>query len=76
MTVKHLRIRLRRFMGLTDRARRDRELVRELECHVQLHTADNLRAGMTPIAARRDALIRLGGFQQTLEQCRDIGSTR
>ncbi len=36
-----------------------------------MHIADNLRAGMTREAARRDALLKLGGVQQTKESVRD-----
>src|SRR6516225_3800705 len=50
---------------------RDTEFAAELESHLQLHIEDNLRAGMSPEAARRDALLKLGGFEQTKENCRD-----
>ena len=36
-----------------------------LEGHLQLHIDDNLRAGMTPEAARRDAILKLGGLEPT-----------
>jgi hypothetical protein len=72
MTLKALYTRIRQFVGSFDGTRRDRELVQELEAHLQMHIADNVRAGMTFAAARRDALIKLGGFQQTLERCRDV----
>jgi len=42
-----------------------------LESHLQLHIEDNLRAGMTPEAARRDALLKLGGVEQTKESYRE-----
>ena len=71
-----LRSRLIRLIAAVDCCRRDGELVQELETHIQLHTEDNVRAGMSPAAARRDALIKLGGFQQTLEQCRDVCTVR
>ena len=51
-----------RLRGLFHKAQRGAEFAAELESHVQLHVADNLRAGMTPEAARRDALMRLGGL--------------
>jgi predicted permease len=56
-----------RLGGLFGKERRDRELVEELESHLQMHIDDNLRAGMTPEEARRDALIKLGGIEQTKE---------
>jgi hypothetical protein len=34
----------------------------ELESHLELHTEDNIRAGMSPREARRQALIQLGGL--------------
>ena len=43
----------------------------ELESHLQLHIDDNLRAGMTPEEARRQALIALGGVEATKEAYRD-----
>ena len=49
----------------------DSELDNELRAHVELHVEDNLRAGMTPEAARRDALVKLGGVEQTKEKHRD-----
>jgi putative ABC transport system permease protein len=62
---------LARFGGLFGKQRRDRELAAELESHVQMHVADNLRAGMTPEEARRQALIQLGGIEQAKENYRD-----
>lgn len=60
-----------RLRGLFHKARRDAEFAAELEGHLQLHVEDNLRAGMTPEAARREALIKLGGLEQTKELFRD-----
>ena len=40
----------------------------ELESHLAMHIADNVRAGMTPAEARRHALIALGGIEQAKEQ--------
>jgi hypothetical protein len=42
----------------------DRELNDELAAHLEMHTADNLRAGMSPENARPDALLKLGGVEQ------------
>jgi predicted permease len=60
-----------RLAGLFRKGRREAELSAELDSHLQLHIADNLRAGMTPEAARREALVRLGGVEQTKEAYRD-----
>lgn len=60
-----------RFLGLFGKPRRDAEFAAELESHLQFHMEDNLRAGMTPPAARRDALLKLGGLERTKEDYRD-----
>ena len=60
-----------RLADLFQKRRREAELAEELESHLQLHMEDNLRGGMTPEAARRDALLKLGGVEQTKEQYRD-----
>jgi putative ABC transport system permease protein len=70
--VRTVRAWLARFGGLFGRRRRDRELAAELESHVQMHVADNLRAGMTPEEARRQALLKLGGIEQVKENVRDF----
>src|SRR6202050_5649008 len=51
--------------------RRDRELADELDSHLQMHVDANLRSGMSIEEARRQALIRLGGVEQTKEIYRD-----
>jgi hypothetical protein len=51
--------------------RRERELAAEMESHLQLHIEDNLRAGMNTAEARREALVKLGGVEQTKEIYRD-----
>jgi predicted permease len=60
-----------RVAGLFNKQRREREMAQELESHLQLHIDDNLRAGMTPVEARRQALIKLGGIEQTKEIYRE-----
>ncbi len=68
--MRALRAWLMRFGGLFGKQRRDRELAAELESHLQMHTEENLHAGMTPEEARRQALIKLGGIEQTKENYR------
>ncbi|MGH9520947.1 MAG: permease prefix domain 1-containing protein, partial [Terriglobales bacterium] len=69
--MKQLRIVVRRVAGLFGKQQRDRDLADEIESNLQFHIADNVRAGMTPEEARRAALIRLGGVEQTKESYRD-----
>ena len=54
----------------------DRAIADELEAHIAMHIADNIRLGMDPATARRDAFLRLGGVQQTMERCWDVGTIR
>jgi putative ABC transport system permease protein len=58
------------------RRRRERELDAELQSHLDLHTADNIRAGMTPDEARRRARMALGGVEPTKERYREASSSR
>jgi predicted permease len=43
----------------------------ELESHMAMHTEDGIRAGLTPEEARRQALIQLGGVEQTRQAYRE-----
>ena len=69
--MRRARAWLLRLLGPFTRARRDRELAEELQSHLAMHIEDNLRAGMSPDAARRHALVKLGGIDQVTEQYRD-----
>ena len=53
------------------RPKRDAEFSAELDSHLDMHVADNMRAGMTPDEARRQALIALGGVEPVRERYRD-----
>ena len=72
--MRHLRAWLLRCAGLFRREQEGRDFADEIESHLQMHIADNLRSGMTPQEARRQALIKLGGVQQTREQYRNRAS--
>ena len=48
-------------------------MAEEFESHLQLHIDDNIRAGMTPAEARRQALLKFGGIEAIKEQHRDRG---
>src|SRR5258706_13323277 len=69
--MRRLRTWLLRLGELSRKDARERELAAELESHIQLHIEDNLRAGMTAAQARREALMKLGGVEQTKENYRD-----
>jgi len=69
--MRRLRAWFLRLAGLFGKERREQELAEEMESHLQLHTEDNLRAGMNPSEARRNALIKLGGLEATKELYRE-----
>ena len=69
--MRALRSWLMRFGGLFNRRSRDQEFEDELASHLEMHISENLNAGMSPEEARRQALIRLGGIEQTRESYRD-----
>ena len=67
--MRKLRALLLRFKGLFHKD--DRDFADELESHLQMHIDDNIRAGMSPQEARRVAVMKLGGVDQTKEAYRD-----
>ena len=50
----------RRFSNLFVRSSLEREIDAELRAHIEMRTEDNIAAGMSAEAARRDARIRFG----------------
>jgi predicted permease len=60
-----------RFAGLFRPARSDEEFSAELEAHLALHIDAGMRAGLSEAEARRQALIRLGGVEQTRQAYRE-----
>jgi putative ABC transport system permease protein len=69
--MKALRAWLLRLSACFLKKRYDREFAHEIESHVQMHVADNLRAGMNAQEARRQALLKLGGIEATKEMYRE-----
>src|SRR6202049_1962193 len=68
--MKTLRAFWLRLAGTFHRESRD-NFAAELEGHLQMHTEDNVRKGMSATEARRDALMKLGGIEQTRELYHD-----
>src|SRR6266478_1500010 len=68
--MRQLRAWLLRLGNFFRKSRQERELTAEIESHLQMHIEDNLRSGMTPGEARRQAFINLGGVEQTKEEYR------
>ena len=69
--MRKLRAWLSRFKGLVRKHSRNRDFADEIESHLQMHTDDNIRAGMSPQEARRVAVMKLGGIDQAKEAYRD-----
>ena len=69
--MRRLRELVQRFGGLFYKRHKDRELDEEIESHLQMHSEDNVRLGMMPEEARRQAMIKLGGIECMKEACRD-----
>jgi putative ABC transport system permease protein len=53
------------------KSRREREMAEEFESHLQMHIDDNIRAGMSPERARREALVKFGGMEAAKETVRE-----
>jgi predicted permease len=59
---------LARLLNSFLRRRDGRRLQEEIEEHLALQTADNLRAGLSPSEARRQALVKLGAVEAIHEE--------
>lgn len=69
--MRKLRGWIIRFGGLFKKQGKDAELDREIESHLQMHVEDNIRMGMLPDEARREALIQFGTMEATKESYRE-----
>jgi predicted permease len=68
--MRKVRAAIMRVLALARRDRLDRDLAAEIDSHLSMHVEDNLRAGMTPGEARRQAVLKLGGVAQVEERYR------
>src|SRR3972149_1808162 len=48
----------------------EREILDELQFHIEMRTLDNISAGMSALEARENALNRFGDFQRIHKTCR------
>ena len=60
------------FRNLFRRGDVERELDEELQAYVDLLTAEKIKSGMSPDAARRAAHMEAGGVEQLKEEVRDV----
>ena len=69
-----LRQLLHRMRSFFRRPQLDRDLDAEMSSHLELAIEENLRRGLSPVEARRQALLRFGGSQQAKEEHREARS--
>ena len=60
-----------RIWNFATRRRSDERLREELDQHVALQTEENVRLGMSPQEARRQALLKLGAIEAIRERYRE-----
>lgn len=65
MTWRSIRGWLHRVVGIFHNSARERDLSAELDSHLQLDIESKVRAGHSPETARREALLKLGGLEQS-----------
>ncbi len=68
--MKFLRRFFTRLRNLATRRSDDERLREEIEEHIALQTAENLRAGLAPVEARRQAMLKFGGVEALKEEYR------
>ncbi|HEU4692166.1 MAG TPA: permease prefix domain 1-containing protein, partial [Vicinamibacterales bacterium] len=69
--MKALRRFVRRLTSWATSARNEKLLRAEFEDHIARQTADNVQAGLSPIEARRQALLKFGNVEAVKEIYRD-----
>jgi predicted permease len=69
--MRYLRAAFARIVGFVSGHRGDADLQDELQSHLDMAIAENVRRGMAPEAARRQALLASGGLTQAAEAVRD-----
>ena len=67
---------LRKLIGymraLLQKDKVERDMDRELRFHVEMEIEGNVRRGMSPAEARREALMSFGGVEKFKEECREV----
>jgi putative ABC transport system permease protein len=69
--MRQLRAALARIAGVFTGSHTDGDLRDELQAHLDMETAENIRRGMRPDEARRQALMASGGLTVAAESVRD-----
>src|SRR6266481_9799235 len=68
--MRALRRFLHRVVNVVTRRAQDERLREEIEEHIALQTAENLRAGLSPVEARRQAWLKFGAVEAMKEDYR------
>jgi putative ABC transport system permease protein len=50
----------------------ERDMDQELRFHLEMEVESNIKRGMDPAVARREALLKFGGVEKFKEECRDV----
>ena len=69
--MKYIRGMFARIAGIFTKDSADNDLRDEMEAHLDMEIAENIRRGMSPAAARRHAMLASGGLTQAAEAVRD-----
>jgi macrolide transport system ATP-binding/permease protein len=69
--VRALRRLVKRLTSFVTSGRDEARLREEIEAHLAMQTADNIRAGLSPDEARRQAALTFGGVEATKERYRE-----
>jgi len=72
--MKSMRSWMLRFAGIFSKQSREGDFCDEIESHLQMQIEDNLRSGMSKDEARRQAILKLGGVEQTKQAYRERGT--
>jgi len=68
--MKSLRRFFARLANVAIRRGQDERLKEEIEGHIALQTEENIRAGLSPVEARRQAMVKFGGVEAMKEDFR------
>lgn len=69
--LRSLRVFLSRLVEPLRKGRREQDLADELESHLEMLVEDNLRAGLSPAEAHRQARLRFAGMEEVKERQRE-----
>ncbi len=69
--INRLRAWFSKLTGVVSTQQQEQDFSSELDSHLQLHIDDNLRSGMAPSEARRQAILKLGGIEHTKQAHRE-----